>query len=144
MSVTRGTVEAYLGQRFLCRHAQDILIRYPQNPLYAKYKGDFSKLTPEQLSIAAQKGNTVAKDILYRAGEKLGYGIVNYIHILDIRTIIVGGGVSKAGNLLLEPARIVANRCLMPPFKKDFTIIRENLDHEAALLGAALLVFDNL
>ena len=77
-------------------------------------------------------------------GKKLGYGIVNYVHILDIRTIIVGGGVSKADNLLLGPARAVAKRCLMPPFREGFSIIKEKLDHEAALLGSAMLVFDNL
>lgn len=143
-SNTRGGVEAYLGQRFLSRFAADAIRQNTDNPLYKKFHKDFEKLEPVDLYDAANNGNTLAIDILRKSGEKLGYAIVNYIHILDIRKIIVSGGVAKAGKWILEPAYETAAKYLMPPFLEDFEIIYESLGNEAALLGAASLAFEEL
>lgn len=141
-SAARGGIEAYLGQRFLSSHASAILLEHPENELYKQFDGDFSTLQPLHLSEAARAGNVVAASILAWAGEKLGYAIANYIHVLDIRTIILSGGVAKAGDLLIEPARKAALSRLMDPYHTGFDIIYEDLGNEAALLGAAALAFD--
>jgi glucokinase len=141
-SVTRGGIEAYLGQRFLSHHAALIIKEHPDNDLFKQFDGNFSGLEPLHLSQAAENGNELAKSILAWAGEKLGYAIVNYIHILDIRTVILSGGVARAGNLIIEPAKKTALSRLMPPFHPGFNIIYEDLGNEAAMLGAAALAFD--
>ncbi|REL39231.1 ROK family protein [Rhodohalobacter sp. SW132] len=143
-SNTRGGIEAYLGQRFLSRYAADRIRQHTDNPLYEKFHTDFEKLEPVDLSRAADDGNELAVDILKSSGEKLGYAIVNYIHILDIRKIVVSGGVAKAGHWILDPAKETAEKFLMPPFLEDFDIIYESLGNEAALLGAASLAFEAL
>jgi glucokinase len=143
-SNTRGGIEAYLGQRFLSRFAADTIRTHTDNPLYKKFHNDFEKLEPVDLHRAAKDGNELAIDILRQSGEKLGYAIVNYIHILDIRKIIVSGGVAKAGDFLFQPARQTAEKYLMPPFLEDFEIIPESLGNDAALLGAASLAFEEL
>lgn len=143
-SNTRGGIEAYLGQRFLSRYAADTIRQHEDNPLYKTFHKDFEKLEPVDLYHAAKEGNELAVEILKKTGEKLGYAIVNYIHILDIRKIIVSGGVAKAGKYILEPAKETAIRYLMPPFREDFEIIYESLGNDAALLGAASLAFEEL
>ncbi len=143
-SNTRGGVEAYLGQRFLSRFAADTLRQHTDNPLYEKFRKDFEMLEPVDLYEAAKNGNDLAIDILRQAGEKLGYAIVNYVHILDIRKIVVSGGVAKAGSFLLKPAYETASKYLMPPFLEGFEITYESLGNDAALLGAASLAFDEL
>lgn len=143
-SNTRGGIEAYLGQRFLSRYAADKIRQDTDNPLYQKFSKDFDKLEPVDLYHAARDGNELAIEILRKTGEKLGYAIVNYIHILDIRKIIVSGGVAKAGDFILIPARETATRLLMPPFREGFEIIVETLGNDAALLGAASLAFEEL
>ncbi len=143
-SNTRGGIEAYLGQRFLSRFAADTIRQQPENPLYRKFHKNFDKLEPVDLYHAAESGNELAIDILRQSGEKLGYAIVNYIHILDIRKIVVSGGVAKAGKWILEPARKTAEKLLMPPFIEGFDIIYESLGNDAALLGAASLAFEEL
>lgn len=143
-SNTRGGVEAYLGQRFLSRFAADTLRQHTDNPLYLKFHQDFEKLEPVDLYDAAKNGNELAIDILQKTGEKLGYAIVNYIHILDIRKVVVSGGVAKAGKWILDPAREAAEKYLMPPFLEGFEIVYESLGNEAALLGAASLAFEEL
>jgi len=143
-SNTRGGIEAYLGQRFLSRFAADIINQQPDNPLYKEFHKDFNLLEPVDLTRAANKGNDLAIEILKKSGEKLGFAIVNYIHILDIRKIVVSGGVAKAGKWILDPAKETAKKLLMPPFLDGFDIIYESLGNEAALLGAASLAFEEL
>lgn len=143
-SNTRGGIEAYLGQRFLSRYAIDTIRQHTDNPLYKKFHTHFDKLEPVDLFNSANEGNELAISILKKSGQKLGFAIVNYIHILDIRTIVVSGGVAKAGKWLLEPAKETAMKLLMPPFVNDFQIIYEALGNDAALLGAASLAFEEL
>jgi len=143
-SATRGGLEGFIGQRFLSRYAADILMQNEENPLFLKFNNRWDELEPKDLDEAADNGNEVAIQVLQSAGEKLGYAIVNYVHILDIRKIIVSGGVAKAGHWILEPARATALSRLMPPFHKDFDIIYENMGNDAALLGAASMAFEFL
>ena len=143
-SNTRGGIEAYVGQRFLSRYAADIIRQHPDNPLYKEFSKDFQLLEPVDLSREANAGNELAIEILQSTGQKLGYAIVNYVHILDIRKIVVSGGVAKAGKWLLDPAKKAAIEYLMPPFREDFDIIYESLGNEAAMLGAASLAFEEL
>ncbi|MGN8225315.1 ROK family protein [Gracilimonas sp. BCB1] len=142
-SVTRGTVEAYLGQRFLSRFATDLITQNPSNELYEKFSNDFEKLEPIDLTNAAKEGNELAIEILAKSGQRLGYAVINYVHMMDIRKIVVSGGVSKAGDFLFEPARDIVRKHMMEPFKEGFELVYEDLGNDSALLGAAGLAFDS-
>jgi len=143
-SNTRGGIEAYLGQRFLSRYAADSIRQHPDNPLCKKFGDNFEELEPVHLFEEANNGNELAITILKKTGQKLGYAIVNYIHILDIRKIVVSGGVAKAGKWILDPAAETARKYMMPPFLDGFEIIYEDLGNMAAMLGAGSLAFEEL
>jgi glucokinase len=143
-SNTRGGIEAYLGQRFLSRYASDVIRQQPDNPLYKKFHHKFDELEPVDIYQAAEDGNSLAAEILKKTGEKLGYAIVNYIHMMDIRKIVVSGGVAKAGHWLIDPAKKMALEYLMPPFHDGFDIIYEPLGNDAALYGASSLALEHL
>ncbi len=140
-SVTRGTIEAYLGQRFLSRFAMDMITQHPNNPLYQKFSKDFDKLEPVDLTQAANTGNELAIEILEKTGQRLGYAIINYTHMMDIRTYVLSGGVAKAGEWLFGPAREIVKKHMMPPFQEGFEIVYEDLGNDSSLLGAAGLAF---
>jgi len=142
-SVTRGTIEAYLGQRFLSRFASDMIMQHPENPLYKKFSKDFDKLEPVDLTQEANNGNQLAIEILAKTGQRLGYAIINYTHMMDIRKFVLSGGVSKAGEWLFEPAREIVKKHMMVPFQDGFEIIYEDLGNDSSLLGAAGLAFDS-
>lgn len=142
-SVTRGTVEAYLGQRFLSRFASDLILQNPENPLYKKFSKDFEKLEPIDLTTAAEEGNELAIEILRKSGERLGYAIINYTHMMDIRKYVLSGGVSRAGDWLFDPARQIIKKHMMAPFQEDLELVYEDLGNDSALLGAAGLAFDS-
>lgn len=141
-SPAQGGIEAFIGQRFLSRYAADRLLQNPENPLYKKFKDDFDKLEPVDLYNAALEHNQVAINVLKWAGEKLGYAIANYVHTLDIRTIVVSGGVSRAGDFILGPAKTAALERLMDPFKVGFDILFEPQGNDIALLGAGSLAME--
>lgn len=142
-SVTRGTIEAYLGQRFLSRFASDMISLHTDNPLYSKFSKDFDKLEPIDLTIAANQGNDLAIEILKKSGNRLGYAIINYVHMFDIRKVVLSGGVAKAGEWIFEPARATIKKHMMAPFQDGFELVYEDLGNDSSLLGAAGLAFDS-
>lgn len=143
-SPSKGDIEAYLGQRFLSRRAWEVIKEHPDNPLYSQFKEAPETMEPVHLSMEADRGNNVAIDILKEAGELLGIAIVNYIHILDIRKVIISGGVSKAGKWILEPANTMARSRLIETYRNGFEIIIESLGNDAAVLGAGSLPLEYL
>ena len=137
-----GAIEAYLGQRFLTGHAREQLEEYPESILHAA--PGLENLTPATITEAALNGDHGAIAVLEWAGEKLGCALGGIINLLDIRTIVIGGGVSKAGDFLLKPTRDVLLSYIIPGMQEDVTVVQETLGNEAGMLGAACLVFDQL
>ena len=144
LSPAQGGIEAYLGQRFLSHLAWERIRVNPDNPLFEHFKSDPESLEPRHLTDAANQGNELAIAILRDAGHKLGIAIVNYVHTLDIRTIIVSGGVAKAGDWILKPAKEMALARLIKAYHTDFDILPEILGNDAALLGSACLPYEHL
>ncbi|MGA7306705.1 MAG: ROK family protein, partial [Rhodothermales bacterium] len=82
-----------------------------------------------------------AAEILAWAGHKLGWGLGSVVNVLDIRKIVVGGGVSAAGDLILGPARTALTQVVMPGMRDGVELVRETLGNQAGMLGAAQLAF---
>lgn len=139
-----GAIEAYLGQHFLSAHARSKLLQYPNSLLHRTAGPNLQDLTPEMLSSAALQGDEGAEAVLAWAGHKLGCILGSCVNLLDIRTIIVGGGVSGAGRLILEPARQTIRQYIKPGMRSDVIILQETLGNKAGMLGAAYLVFEFL
>ena len=139
---TAGAVEAYLGQRYLAEHARDRL-RTRETSLHATAGPDLVDLTPHALSAAAAAGDAEARGALAWAGHKLGAALASAVNLLDIRKVVVGGGVSAAGDWLLEPARRALAENVMPAMRDGLEIVRETRGNDVALLGAAHLAFEH-
>jgi len=138
-----GAIEAYLGQRFLSSHARRRLDAHPDSVLYAMAGAELALLTPAMLAAAAEAGDTGAVEVLAWAGHKLGCVLGSCINLLDIRVVVVGGGISQAGTFILEPARQAILRYIKPGMHDGVAILRETLGNEAGMLGAAYLVFEH-
>jgi glucokinase len=137
-----GAIEGYLGQAFLAQHARDRLVNYPDSTVRDLVDGDLEQITPRVLYEAANQGDELAQDVLAWAGHKLGCVLGSTVNLLDIRTIVVGGGVSGAGDYILDPARDALPRFIVPGLRDNLHVIREELGNEVNLLGAARLAFE--
>jgi glucokinase len=96
------------------------------------------------LVAAARRGEPAARDALRIAGERLGVGIANLINVFDPDLVLVGGGVSAAGELLLGPAREAARRFVVPGVGTRTRIELARHGEQAGVRGAALLAREAL
>jgi glucokinase len=96
-----------------------------------------------EVTKAASAGEDKAKEILTSIGKKLGIGIANILNILDPELIIVGGKVSQAGALILNPAIQVAMTQALAYGSRKTSIKISTLGDEAGILGTATLVFQD-
>ena len=99
-------------------------------------RGNF---TVEDISHAAAEGDELAVAVLRETGRYLGIGICNLAHLFDPEVIAIGGGVSRAGELILGPAREALVRCAMNERVAQVRIVPAELGNRASFLGAALL-----
>jgi glucokinase len=88
---------------------------------------------------AARDGDAAALEAVHILGERLGVGIANAINVFDPEQIVIGGGVSAAGELLLEPARAIAQRFVLPGVGTRTEIRLARYGPRAGVRGAALL-----
>lgn len=88
---------------------------------------------------AAREGDADACDALRVLGERLGIGIANMVNTFDPELVVIGGGVSAAGDLLLEPARESARRFILPGVGTRTEIRIARYGPVAGVRGAALL-----
>jgi glucokinase len=100
-----------------------------------------TSMAPLELTAAANKGSTAALQIFEEAGEILGEALSNAALLFGPEAIILSGGVSQAGELILEPTRKSFEASLMQVFKGTIKIMRSDLrENESAILGAAALI----
>lgn len=137
-----GAVEAYLGQRFLSRHARYHLRNRQDSLLHDMAGGELREITPRLLYDAARAGDDGAVEFFAWAGHKLGHALASCVNLLDIRKVVVGGGVSQAGEFLLGPARTTLRRAVMPGLREGLEMVRETKGNEVGMLGAAYLAFE--
>jgi glucokinase len=138
-----GVIEAYLGQRFLSHHAAERLTKCPDSSLHDMALTNPEHLTPLELFEAATAGDLASIEILAWAGHKLGWGLGSAVNLLDIRKVVVGGGVSAAGDFILEPARVALRKAVIPGLTDGLEIIQETLGNQVGILGAAQLAFNH-
>jgi glucokinase-like ROK family protein len=91
---------------------------------------------------AAQHGDPASRAALEHAGERIGVALAGLINLFNPACIIVGGGVARAGELLLDPLRRAASTRSLPAAWQGTRILPGLLDDTAVALGAALLVID--
>jgi glucokinase len=135
-----GCIEAYIGQRYLSQRTVERLKARHDSKILQLVGGDFSKIEPVYISQAAHEGDALAREILIEAGELLGVALAGVMNIMDLRVSIIGGGISAAGDFVMEAVQDSVVRHVLKPLRKDIRVLSAQLGNEAGLLGAAGLV----
>ncbi len=104
-------------------------------------KGEIENITAEKVSVAAQEGDSLASEVISQAATYLGIGMVNLVNIFNPEMIIIGGGMAKMGDLLLEPARRVVRERAFQLSARLVRIVPAQLGDTAGVLGAAVFAF---
>lgn len=128
----RGCWEMYVSATALERRAAEALA-VPSQP--TRLSG---QPTAPQIVAAAQAGDALANRLLQEHAAYLAIGLTDLANLFAPPLIVVGGGLSQAGELLLAPARQQMNAQRLP-IRDEIVVLPSQLPFEAGLLGAALL-----
>ncbi len=135
-----GCWEQYASGSALVREGQAALLTRPDRGarLLELAGGDPEKLSGPHITDAAKEGDALAIELLADLGRWIGEGSASVAALLDPAVIVVGGGVSAAGDLLLEPARRgFADQLSARGHRPEAQLLLAAMGNEAGIVGAA-------
>jgi glucokinase len=132
-----GCWEQYSSGNALVRYARARIGR-ESTSLEAACDGEPERVTGPMVTAAAEAGDEVALQAFGSVGEWLGVGVANLVAAFDPEIVVIGGGLSAAGDLLLEPARTAMRESLVGAAHRSVPpVVRAGLGPEAGAIGAA-------
>lgn len=102
-------------------------------------KGDTGNISTDVVVEAAKQNDDLAIDIIRNAGMNLGIRIAYLVNLFNPEIVVIGGGIEKAGDLILEPIRKTVKKLAFAEQANLVQIITSALGEDAVSLGAASL-----
>jgi glucokinase len=134
-----GCMEAYIGGWAIARHGE-MAVHSERSTLIREIAGD-ERITAEIVAEAAQQGDPAAIDIFARGGRALAVGIGGLVNVFNPELIVIGGGLARAGDLILEPFRSSLPHYTMLPIYQHVAVVPSALETNTGVYGAAANVF---
>jgi glucokinase len=143
---SRGCWETVASGTAIIRDARRAVQRQTHSLLADMAERDPARVTGEMVTEAARAGDPTACGILAEVGHRLGVGIAGLVNVLDPEVVVVGGGASEAGDLLLEPARAAFRVTVEGGEHRGggVPLVVARLGNDAGGVGAALLALEAL
>lgn len=137
-----GSLEVYASATGMRLTALELLDKHPEKTsLLRNYPVD--ELESRNIFDSAQDGDEIAQEVFKYTGNILGLALANFVMFSSPEAIILFGGPTKAGDLLMVPVRKAMEENLLPIFRNKvkllFSLLRES---DAAILGASALVWE--
>ncbi|MGY1835496.1 ROK family glucokinase [Blastococcus sp. SYSU DS0510] len=139
----RGCWEQYASGTALGQTAREVARTSPAAAavLLERVDGEPDRLTGEHVARAAYDGDPLALELVTEVGHWLGQGIADLAAVLDPEVVVIGGGVSVLGEMVLRPARERLERALPGRgFRPGPRVVAAALGAQAGIVGAADLV----
>jgi glucokinase len=137
----KGSLESYASATGVKLTAIEMLEQHSEPSLLRGVPKD--QLDSKRVYDAAIQGDKVAKDIFDFTGSVLGLSLANFVMFSSPEAIILFGGLTKAGDLILKPTRENMEANLIQVFQNKVKILVSHLkESDAAILGASALVWD--
>jgi glucokinase-like ROK family protein len=130
-----GCLEAMAGGEAIARKAREAI--------KAGKRTQLSDLAPDTIlavnvAAAAQRGDLVAQQIITEAGSHLGIAVASLVNLFNPGMVVIGGGVSQLGDLLLEPIRKTVMERSLHSSAKAVRIMSSVLGRRASSMGAVV------
>lgn len=132
-----GCLEVLASGTAIARMAREAVAAGRPTALRRTAGGDVASLGARHVAEAARAGDSLAVEIFERAATSLGVGVANLLNLFNPRRIIIGGGVSKAGDLLFGTVRRVATARAFERPARDAEIVPAALGDDVGAVGAA-------
>jgi glucokinase len=129
----RGCFERYASATGMVLSLREAVERGAQTPLAAR----LDAVTARDISEAAAGGDAVAAQVFERTARYLGVGVSNLMHILNPRVIAFSGGVTAAGQMLMDPVMDEMTSRTLEASRRNVRVCFAELPHDAGIIGAA-------
>src|SRR3954468_15181589 len=137
----RGSLESYVSASGVMLTAKEMLETTTEDSMLRNFNPD--KINSRLVYECAKKGDNIAKEVYRFTGQILGEALANFIMVTSPEAIVLFGGVIKAGDLFLQPAKEHMEMNLLPLYKNKVKLILSELNEaDAAILGASTLVWE--
>ena len=137
----RGSLESYASATGVTESALEILNQTDRPSLLRDIPRE--ELNSKAVFDAATKGDEVAKEVFEFTGKILGMALANFVMFSSPEAIILFGGLTKAGDLILKPTREHLEANVIEIFQNKVKILVSHLkESDAAILGASALMWE--
>lgn len=138
----RGTLESYASATGVRETALEMLTEHPREESLLRDFTINDLITSQTVYECAMKGDKIANDIFEYTGQILGEALANFVMFSSPEAIVLFGGLTNAGDLILKPTRQAMEANLVQTFKNKVKLLFSNLkEADAAILGASALVW---
>lgn len=144
MCGNEGDLESLASGRALDRESRDAVNKNKDSLIFELADGNIDAVNGVLVTKAALRGDQIANELLTQHAERLAVGLANVVNIFDPDLIVLSGGMSEAGNLLLSPAKKTLKNLVFADIKNITKIVFSDLGPDAGILGAGALVFKQL
>lgn len=137
----KGSLESYASATGVRLTTLELLAKNKKESILRDIPID--KIDSKKVYDAAMEGDALAKEIFEYTGKILGMALANFVMFSSPEAVILFGGLTKAGELLLKPTREHMEDNLIQVFQNKVKILVSHLkESDAAILGASALVWE--
>jgi len=138
---SRGCLETVASGSAIAEAGRSAAVAEPESAL-GKAKASGREVTGPLVTELAGEGDPAAVEVLAGVGHKLGVGLASLANAFSPEVIVIGGGASAAGELLLGPARDELKQRALGP-NREVRVVQAHFGDEAGMLGAALMALEH-
>ena len=137
----RGTLESYASATGVRETALELLSEHPHVESLLRDYSINDLITSQTVYECATKGDKIANDVFLYTGQILGEALANFVMFSSPEAIVLFGGLTKAGDLIINPTREAMEANLVQVFRNKVKLLFSELkEADAAILGASALV----
>jgi len=134
-----GCFETFCSATGIVKYTKNLLMDGEKSRLMALCKGDLKRLSAKKVFDAYRHKDVVAIKSIQRFKQYLAIGIANIINSIDPHIIAIGGGVSRAGDIILNGLEDEVRKYILYKNEEIAKIVVATLGNEAGIIGAAFL-----
>jgi len=133
-----GCLETFASSTAIIHYAKHLIQSGRYSNMMDKIGGDIEKISGEVIFDSAKEGDAVALEVVERLVKYLSIGIMNIVCTLDPEIIFLGGGISMAGDFLLEKVNVALEDLKYFKAKPHVKVEIAKFKNDAGIIGAAM------
>jgi glucokinase len=132
-----GCLEAYVSGTSIAERAREAVAQNGDSSL-----ASLEEPTAEDVAAAARAGDELAREVWDETVAALACGLTSIVNVFEPELVVLGGGVTRAGEQLLGPVRDWVRANAMEPAGRSADIVASALGERVGVVGAAAIVYD--